>query len=622
MSSTRARPLSVVGALGIVFGDIGTSPLYTTKTCFLLAGATAASADVVGIISLICWTLTIVVCLKYITFIMRVDHDGEGGILALLALAAPPARALGGPIGLSALTVIVTVGASMLMGDGIITPAISVISAVEGISVVSNAFTPYVVPISAVVLLGLFLIQKRGTERVGRLFGPVMIFWFIAIGVAGLVAVVHGPRILAALNPLAGVGLIARHGWISLAVFGGVVLAVTGVEALYADLSHFGRKPIVIAWYWLVFPSLLLNYLGQGAAILADPRALNSSPFYALAPGWTLVPFVVLATAATVIASQALISGVFTVVEQAIALNLAPRMTVLHTSRSESGQVFVPAANVALAIGCLLLVFAFRSSDRLAAAYGLAVSVTMLCTSIAFYQVIRTRPGWPRPLAIALLVCFVIVDGTFVVTGLPKFIDGGWVPMAISAALTTIAITWLEGRRRLSAAIAREQTPFGELRDHIAGLKSEPKGTMVFFTPDLDGVPFIASHRWVAIRARQERIVLMRFSRSTKPYLTDAERLQVEWVGPHLARVDARVGFMEPISIDPIVRACEMRGLELDSDNTSYIYADPTIGHAANGLPRWQRTLFEFLQRNARRLPDDLGIRPDRRVELGLSVEL
>ena len=622
MSSTKARPLAVVAALGVVFGDIGTSPLYTLKTCFTLAGATTALPDVLGIVSLICWTLTIVVCIKYITFIMRVDHDGEGGILALLALASPRGKQIGGPIALSALTVVVTIGASMLMGDGVITPAISVISAVEGISVVSNAFTPYIVPISAVLLLALFLIQSRGTEGIGHIFGPIMIVWFVAIGITGLLAVAGTPQILAALNPLTGAALIAHHGWVSLAVFGGVVLAVTGVEALYADLSHFGRKPIVLGWYALVFPALLLNYLGQGAAILTDPHALDNSPFYALTPGWFLVPMVVLATAATVIASQALISGAFTLIEQAIALSLSPRMTVRHTSRREFGQVFVPAMNTALAIGCLILVFTFRSSDRLASAYGLAVSVTMLCTTIAFYHVIRDVRTWPRPLAITLLVFFLLIDGTFVVTGLPKFLEGGWVPVAISAVLTTIALTWLEGRRKLSTSLARQQTPFSELTKHMAGLKNDPQGTMVFFTPDLNGVPFIASHRWVANRAREERVVLMKFSRSTKPYLTEDDRLSVEWLGPHLVRVEAHVGFMERLSIEPILQACELHGLDLDSDDTSFIYSDPTIGHAVEGLPIWQRALFEFLQRNARSLPDDLGIRPERRVELGLSVEL
>jgi KUP system potassium uptake protein len=622
MSTKKARPLAVVAALGVVFGDIGTSPLYTLKTCFSLAHATTSAADVTGVVSLICWTLTLVVCIKYITFIMRVDHDGEGGILALLALASPRGRQIGGPIALSALTVVVTIGASMLLGDGVITPAISVISAVEGISVVSNAFTGYIVPISAVLLLALFLIQSRGTERVGNIFGPIMIAWFVAIGVAGLVAIAGTPAILAALNPLAGVALIAHHGWVSLAVFGGVVLAVTGVEALYADLSHFGRKPIVLAWYCLVYPTLLLNYLGQGAAILNDPHALDNSPFYALTPGWMLVPMVVLATVATVIASQALISGAFTLVEQAINLTLSPRMNVKHTSRREYGQVFVPAVNTALAIGCLILVFTFRSSDRLASAYGLAVSVTMFCTSIAFYHVITTTRAWPRPLPGVLLVLFVLIDGTFVITGLPKFLDGGWVPIAISVVLTTIALTWLEGRRLLAGSIARQQTPFTELRDHVAGLPLDPRGTMVFFTPDLDGVPFIASHRWVANRAREERVVLMKFSRSTHPYLTEDDRLKIEWISPHLVRVEAQVGFMERVSIEPILHACALQGLHLDDEDTSFIYSDPTIGHAVNGLPKWQRALFEFLQRNARSLPDDLGIRPERRVELGLSVEL
>ncbi|MBV8355538.1 MAG: KUP/HAK/KT family potassium transporter, partial [Candidatus Eremiobacteraeota bacterium] len=476
-----------VAALGVVFGDIGTSPLYTLGSCFEFSGAKPVLPDILGICSLLVWALVVVVCFKYITFIMRADHEGEGGILALLALAAKPVR--GAVIGLSGLTVIVIIGASMLMGDGIITPAISVISAIEGIGVISTALQPWIVPLSVLILVVLFGIQARGTEGVGRLFGPAMVAWFLAIAIAGGIAIARQPVIIGAINPLHAVRFMFTHNIGGFLVLGGVVLSVTGVEALYADLSHFGRKPIVRAWFGLVFPALVLAYLGEGARVIENPSALSNA-FYALTPGWALIPMVVLATLATVIASQALISGAFTLVEQAIALGLSPRMEVRHTSRSIYGQVYMPAVAVALAAGCILLVITFRSSARLASAYGLAVSFTMLATSIAFYAVITRVFKWKPAVAIPLVAAFIIIDGSFVVSGLPKFIDGGWLPLAISAVLTTIAITWLEGRRCLHKVLAEGQMPVERALEEFAGLAGEPEGTMVFLTPNPKGVPF------------------------------------------------------------------------------------------------------------------------------------
>ncbi len=388
----------IVAAIGVVFGDIGTSPLYTLKVCLGLAGITGPPpiGEILGICSLLFWALVLVVCWKYVTFIMRVDHDGQGGDLALLALASGPrTRQL---LKVGGLTLVVVIGTSMLLGDGIITPAISVLSAVEGIDVASSAAQRFVVPISLVVLLLLFALQSRGTEKVGRLFGPVMVLWFVSIGVLGLRALVPHPEIIWAVDPRHALAFVSRHGALGFTILGGVVLAITGVEALYTDLSHFGRKPIVSAWFALVFPALVLCYFGQGALLLRDPSA-RVNPFYALAPPELLVPMVVLATIATVIASQALISGTFTVVEQAIALNLAPRVLVLHTSHHHRGQVFVPSVNRFLALGCALLILGFQSSDRLAAAYGLAVAFTMSCTSFAYYAVITKRaPLEPRAL--------------------------------------------------------------------------------------------------------------------------------------------------------------------------------------------------------------------------------
>jgi len=611
----------VVAAMGVVFGDIGTSPLYTLKTCFDLAGTKPDLPSVLGICSLLFWALVIVVCVKYITFIMRVNHDGEGGILALLALTAQRSRKhkTSRP---AWLVLVVVIGAAMLFGDGMITPAISVISAVEGISVASTALTPYIVPTSLVIILALFSLQSRGTERVGSLFGPVMLVWFITIGVLGAIAILQRPDVLWALDPRPGFGFLFRHGLAGFVVLGGVVLAVTGVEALYADMSHFGRGPIVVGWYAAVFPALVLNYFGQGAMLIAHPGALANS-FYALTPGWALVPMVILATAATVIASQALISGTFTLLEQAIALNLAPRVSVTHTSDRYKGQVYVPSINRIIALGCAVLVVTFRSSDRLAAAYGLAVACTMLCTSLVYFVVITRVLHWNRALSIALVVGFMLVDGSLVLASLPKFLDGGWIPISISAVIVLISTTWLEGRRALTKALAEQQTPVEHVLEKLPAGMGE-RGTMVFLTADARGVPFLARHRWVRERAQEERIVVLNITRASAPYLDDADRVTVERLSLRLIRVIARFGYMESPRIAPIFKACGSLELDLDRDDTSFFYADPKIEKAAGrgGMPGWRRELFMTLLRNARPLPDDLHIKAERRIELGVTVAM
>ncbi len=621
--TSRIPVALVVAALGIVFGDIGTSPLYTLRTCFLMAGAKPDLHNVLGICSLLFWALALVVCLKYVGFIMRVNHEGEGGILALLALASPP-RPFGALIGAGVLTTVLIIGSTMLLGDGVITPAISVLSAVEGISLVSSAFQPYVVPIALVVIVAFFALQRAGTEGVGRLFGPVMFVWFVVIGVLGLFPILAHPEVFAALNPVHAVAYAARNGWTGFTILGGVVLAITGVEALYADLSHFGYKPIALGWYLLVFPSLVLNYFGQGAKLLADPAALEN-PFFTLAPTWALVPLVVLATIATVIASQALISGTFTLVEQAIALNLAPRVLVRHTSHHHKGQVYVPSINRLLAVGCALLVITFGSSARLASAYGLALTGTMLCTSIAFYVVTTRVLGWPKRFTAPLVALFLTIDLSFVIASLPKVPGGGYIPLGISLVVVTMSLTWLEGRRKLTRELAAQQTPVDEVIDKLPSGVGSSNGTMVFLTPDPRGVPFLARHRWVRDRVLEERIVLLNIARAGTPYLdSETERVFVERLSLRLIRVTARFGYMEMPRIDPILRACGAFGLDLDRDDTSFFYADPKIVPAANGkgMPGWRRELFVTLQRNARPLPDDLRIRAERRIELGVTVEL
>jgi len=609
-----------LAALGVVFGDIGTSPLYTLKTCFDTASVPPTAANALGIVSLLVWALLFVVCVKYVTVLMRVDHEGEGGILALLALAEPP-KIHGVRIKASWLVWVVVIGGAMLIGDGIITPAISVISAVEGIGVATSAAQPFIVPISAGVLIALFAVQWRGTQSVGRVFGPVMVAWFAAIAVSGLTAIVRHPAILAALDPRHALGFAFHHGIYGFLIFGAVVLCVTGAEALYADMSHFGRKPIALAWYGLVLPALLLNYLGQGALVVADPSAL-ASPFYALTPGWMLWPMVVLATAATVIASQSLISGAFTISEQAIALNLSPRLAVLHTSRDQRGQVYVPVINTALGMACLALVLTFRSSDRLAAAYGLAVACTMMATDIAFYVVATRVLNWPKRWVTPLVGVFLALDATFILAGLPKFFDGAWIPLAISVLVTAIAITWLEGRRGVAKVLTEQQMPVAEFLAKHPQLERPAEGTMVLLTGDPDGVPFVRNHRWIVPRLARERVALLTIVSAGRPYVEERERVTIDRPSDGFARIAAKFGYMERPRIGPILEACKKRDFDIDGETTTFIYADPVILRKVKGLPRWQRRLFGFLHRLSKPLAEELRIKPERRVELGLEVDV
>ena len=611
-----------IAALGVVFGDIGTSPLYTLKTCFTTAHVQPTTENILGILSLLCWALVIVVCVKYVGVLMRVDHEGEGGILALLALSSPP-RAFGMPAKANWLTAIVVVGAAMLFGDGVITPAISVISAVEGLGVSTQAAQPFIVPISVGILIALFAVQSRGTQRLGSWFGPIMLLWFLAIGASGLVAIVRAPRVLAALDPRHAIVFVTHHGVFGFLVFGAIVLAVTGVEALYADMSHFGRPPIALGWFALVFPSVLLNYFGQGAAISAHARSFDS-PFFALTSGPLLLPMVGLATVATVIASQALISGAFTLAEQAVNLNLWPRLSIRHTSSSQEGQVFVPVVNVALAIGCIALVVTFRSSDHLAAAYGLAVSATMLATSIAFYHVVTKVLHWRRRVALPLFILFALVDGTFFLSGLPKIPQGAWLPIVLSSLFVVTSWTWLAGRRGVAQSLLDLQMPVQQYLREAAPASEPPKGTMVFLTGNPLGIPFIGSkHRWIRARADEERVVLLTLVRASRPTVPQAERVEIERLSDRLHVVKAHFGYMELPLIRVVAEACGAEGLHIDSDDTSFFYADPKIVVAkANSMPHWQRMYFSFLARNARPLPDDLEILAERRVELGVEVAL
>ncbi len=622
---TPKRRLSgtvALAALGVVFGDIGTSPLYTLKTCFTSAHVQPTPDNVLGIVSVLLWTLILVVCVKYVTFVMHVDYRGEGGIFALLARLLPePSKGVFAP--LSLLAIVGVVGGATLFGDGLITPAISVLSAVEGLSGLTPTATTWEVPITVAVLIGLFIIQSRGTEKVGIVFGPVMALWFLAIAVAGGVSLATHLQILWALNPEHAAWFLTHHQLLGFLVLGGTVLAVTGVEALYADMSHFGRKPITLSWYLIVFPALLLNYLGQGGIVLGNPKALDNA-FYALTPGWTLIPMILLATAATVIASQALISGAFTLVEQGIALNLVPRMHVIHTADRYPGQVYVPAINVVLGIGCIVLVLVFKSSDSLAAAYGLAVSLTMTATTILYANVLRRILKWSPVVSSSLFVGFICLDGSFVLAGLAKIPAGGWLPLVVAVVLTALAMTWHEGRRRVLTSLARLGTPVDTFLADAAAKKTTPiEGTAVFLTGNSTDIPFTLNNHWVQSQALNERVVLLTVTAANQPYVDDQDRVRVETLSHNLVRVQAWFGFMELPRLDTIMKSCSTHGLDIENKNASFVVARPQI--VAGEKPRMyaaRRWLFDVMQKLAGTLPKDMGIPADRLVELGVEVRL
>jgi KUP system potassium uptake protein len=621
----RLAPLALA-ALGVVFGDIGTSPLYAFKQCFSTGRGFAPTPEhVLGILSLITWALILVVCVKYATIVLRADNEGEGGTLALLAQLRPTSR-VGIPAKLTVVTYMLLFAAGMVFGDGVITPAISVLSAVEGMNAATSAAEPFVVPITVAILVGLFLVQSRGAGRIGAVFGPVMIAWFAALGIGGLVALAHQPHVLYALNPLYALGFLAQNRLAGILVLGAVVLCVTGVEAMFADLAHFGRRAIRLAWYAVVFPALLLNYYGQGALTLADPHAL-ANPFYSLYSGWLLLPMVALATAATVIASQALITGAFSLTQQAVQLGYLPRLKVVHTSHDMEGQIYMPFVNVLLAVACLALVLVFRSSDRLGAAYGLAVTITMLADSLVIGWVLRTRFRWALPQIAALVALFLVVDVAFLVGNLPKFLEGGYIPVAIAVIVFTLFTTWVAGRRRLAKALAALSTPVEEFVrevDHKPATTAD--GTAIFLTPHPEGIPFILRHHWLRSRVLREEVVLLTIVNTRRPYVDPLERVTIEQIVPRLTRVTAHYGFMETPNVNEILSHCRAQiPSEIDLLDADFFLARPRIvpsGDDPRRFPAWRRWLLSYMMRNANPLTDSLGIAPDRIIEFGVELRV
>ena len=632
-AGTRARrphsePLSALSlaALGVVFGDIGTSPLYAFQQCFTGDFPAAPTpANILGICSLIFWALVVVVCIKYVTFMLRADYDGEGGILALLAQLISHRKAAM-PAGLSGLALMVLFGASMLYGDGAITPAISVISAVEGLDVWTHAAHPFIVPIATIVLIGLFAIQSRGTGRIGILFGPIMLVWFLAIGLAGAWAIAMHPEIVRALLPTYAVGFFVHNGLRSLLIFGAVVLCVTGAEALYADLAHFGRRPITYAWYFAVFPALVLNYFGQGALTLYAPHKIQSSPFFGLVPHAIIVPMVLLATVATVIASQSLIAGVFSLTHQAIQLGYAPRFQIVHTSRHYAGQIYMPTINALLGIICIVLVLTFRSSSALGGAYGLAVTITMLTTTITFAYLLRTKWKWPAWQWVPLIALFLTWDIPFLIGNVSKIFSGGWVPLAIAVVLFTLFTTWNRGRRRVMESLAKHTMPVTQFLQEAKEIEDRNyvTGTAFFLSPDPRGIPFVLQHEWIRSHIVFDTIFLLTIMSAGRPFVHKDDRIELEQLAPRLVRVKAWYGFMEEAKIRDILHHLRKRVPDIDFSHSTYYLASPKIAadHSPQALPRWQRNLFRWMSRNARPLTDWLGLPPNNVIEFGVEVRV
>ena len=614
--TSSPRQLALL-ALGVVFGDIGTSPLYAFRTALGVTPGPATPADILGILSLIVWALILIVCVKYMSVVLNADNRGEGGVLALSTLVL--AARLGS--GRFAVGVMGMLGAALFFADGALTPAISVLSAVEGLAVGREGAQVLVVPLTLVILLVLFGIQHRGTSRVGGVFGPVMLVWFVTLGLTGLYHIGQDPRVLLAFSPTYAVAFTTHHAGISLVVIGAVFLAVTGAEAVFADLGHFGRSPVRLAWYGLVFPSLLMNYIGQGALVLGNPAAAEN-PFFLMTPDWVLPALVVLATAATVIASQAAISGVFSVIHQAVRLSYVPRLEIRHSSAQTFGQVYVPAANLLLGATTVLLVLGFGSSEALAGAYGIAVAGTMLITVVLMIVLLLRREPRAHPGLIALMVFILAVDLLFWIANLLKLPGGGWVPLAMAAALFLLMNTWISGRVLVARQIARERRSIKELKDRINGPEPPVRvpGTAVFMASNPDGVPRALWHNLVYNHVLHERVILLTIVTEETPRVLSSQRVQISDIMPGIIRIVARAGFMESPNVIEILREANRRGVRYDPAATTFFVGTESVFYGRSPLRAWEKRLFAFLMRNARRAASFYGVPEHRLVELGTRL--
>jgi KUP system potassium uptake protein len=624
-SETQKSRLAALtlAAVGVVYGDIGTSPLYTMKEVFSPAHGLALNrANLLGVVSLILWSLTIIVSLKYVTLVLRANNRGEGGIMALLALALSSVTQQSRwyyPVMLVGLF-----GTSLFYGDGVITPAISVLSAIEGLEVATPAFTPYVVPMTVAVLIALYMVQHQGSSDIGKWFGPIMLVWFLTLAAMGAVNIVKVPDILAAINPLYAMQFFAENRWLGFVALGAIVLAVTGAEALYADMGHFGKRPVRVAWFFIVFPALALNYLGQGALLLSNPAAL-SNPFYQQLGSWSIYPLVILATMATIIASQATISGTFSVTQHAISLGFLPRMRVVYTSEREIGQIYIPLVNWLQLAVVIAAVIGFGSSSALASAYGIAVTGTMTATTILTFFVIRYKWKYNLLLCCVATGFFWVIDVTFFSAAALKIPNGGWFPLLLGAVTMTIMLTWKTGRELVFGNLKKHLIP---LKDFLDSLFISPpprvEGTAVFFRPEGEGVPHAMLHNLSHNKVLHERTVFLTVFDEAVPTVAPAERVQVRPLGHQCYQIDVHYGFKDERDIPRALELCKDRGLDFPLMETSFFISRQTViaSAATRGMSLWREALFATMYRNARDAADYYRIPSNRVIELGAQVEI
>lgn len=621
--STKLTAVALA-ALGVVYGDIGTSPLYALRSCFAGESAVLPSHDnVLGILSLIFWALILIVSVKYLVFVLRADNRGEGGILALMALAFPER----GKKSVSRTTWLLIAcgvfGAALLYGDGLITPAISVLGAMEGLEVAAPALKHYVVPLTVLILVGLFSVQRIGTGGVGRVFGWVMLVWFSTLAILGIKQIFHEPEVLKCINPAYAWQFFTANGWKGFHLLGAVFLVLTGAEALYADMGHFGKKPIRVAWFGLVLPALFLNYLGQGALVLDHPDAAVN-PFYRLAPSWALYPLVALATAAAVIASQALISGSFSLTMQAVQLGYVPRVAIEHTSSSARGQIYIPWINWGLMLACIGLVLGFRSSENLAAAYGIAVVLTMIITTLLFYFTARRLWKWRLVPTAGLCALFLAAELCFLGANLTKVAHGGWFPLTVGAIGFTIMATWKTGRNRLRQRLINSLLPIEDFLKDVAESKPHRvNGTAIFLAGNPDGTPAALTHNFKHNKIIHKRVVLLTILIEEIPYVEKTQRVTVADLGEGFFRVIGRYGFMEEPDAQEVLKLCKPHGLNFrEMETTFFLSRETIIASERRGLSRWRKHLFALLARNAQPANAYFRLPPNRVVELGLQIEI
>jgi len=611
----------VLGAIGIVYGDIGTSVLYAVKTVFADGHVALTPANIYGILSIFFWTLTVIVSIKYVMLVLRADNHGEGGTAALLALASNAVKDK--PVLRRRLLIVGMFGAALFYGDGVITPAISVLSAVEGLEVISPKFTKYVVPLTLVILLALFVVQKRGTGGIGKFFGPITLVWFVAIGLLGLVQIAGNPAILKALSPHYALMFMWASPGITFLILGAIVLCVTGAEALYADMGHFGKRPIRLAWFAVVMPALTLNYFGQGALLLATPAAVKN-PFYLMMPEWALVPMVVLATAATVIASQALISGAFSATKQIIQLGYLPRLQMTHTSIKETGQIYIPFINWALFGAIVLAVIFFKSSDALATAYGIAVCGNMLITTVLTFYVVRFGWKYPLWLCIAATGIFFLIDFAFLASNMLKFVEGGWFPILVAGAIFTLMVTWKEGRYILNQKLREDAI---ELPSFLEAVFVSPpvrvEGTAVFLTAAPGTVPNALLHNLKHNKVLHENNLFVTVRNHEVPWIGMNKRLEIESLGHHCWQVVVNYGFKNDPDLPKALQQIKGRGCDLEAMTTSYFLSrDTIVPTVGGGMAQWREKLFAQMHRNAGSAADFLNLPNNAVVELGSKIEI